>query len=676
MSSSESIHSEKIHTRYSTPAPELDDHRQILSSPAIPPRPSPTIPSLELQQATPLPTPHPSAVADSPQLLHVNDAIRNLDSAPSPATRAIDFETAVDDKSEEDLDTAQATTRRASTRRRRLTNRVDRQRKMQNHDRSRESSSDRSSSSSEANSLEAFAEPRKRLRANTAESGRSSMEFQRPRAYSASTIQYGQRRGTLSNISVPANITQRTDRDEAEEDVTFPTDEEPGKTLKIDFEELEEFVALCKQGHIKQHFSAQSVSGSSDSTPKIFDAKPKLWKQDEIQNVALNGENFFQTALSRFRSNDSSSSSSDDEAVRDEKKEPEIDWKNYERFNFFSTEVQQGIHATQLGGLLANGNSFRDLFDLGPEGGVWWLDILNPTKEEVEAIGKAFKIHRLTREDIETQEAREKVELFAQYYFVCFRSFNENNHSEDFLDPIHLYIVVCDGGVLSFSYTKNPHADNVRKRIAKLGDFVSLGPDYICYAMIDDIVDSFAPVIRNAERESEQIEDAVFIAREDDFSRLLKQIGLCRKLVLNMMRLLGGKADVIKGFAKRCNEQYEMTPRGDIGLYLGDIQDHVVTMMSNLGHVEKMLSRSHANYLAQLNVDNILKGNKTNKALAKITVIATILVPLNLVTGLFGMNVEVPGKNVANLDWFFGILGCLALFVIICLVMARRVKAL
>lgn len=38
------------------------------------------------------------------------------------------------------------------------------------------------------------------------------------------------------------------------------------------------------------------------------------------------------------------------------------------------------------------------------------------------------------------------------------------------------------------------------------------------------------------------------------------------------MRLLGGKADVIKGFAKRCNEQYQVTPRGEIGLYLGDIQ--------------------------------------------------------------------------------------------------------
>jgi magnesium transporter len=143
-----------------------------------------------------------------------------------------------------------------------------------------------------------------------------------------------------------------------------------------------------------------------------------------------------------------------------------------------------------------------------------------------------------------------------------------------------------------------------------------------------------------------------------------------------MMRLLGGKADVIKGFAKRCNESYTSAPRGDIGVYLGDIQDHVVTMMSNLGHVEKMLSRSHANYLAQLNVEHMLKGNSTNKNLAKITVIATILVPLNLICGLFGMNVPVPGRETTGLEWFFGIVSVIVGFVVICLIVARRYKAI
>ncbi len=194
----------------------------------------------------------------------------------------------------------------------------------------------------------------------------------------------------------------------------------------------------------------------------------------------------------------------------------------------------------------------------------------------------------------------------------------------------------------------------------------------------DDIVDTFGPVIDDTEQEAEMIEDQVFIARADDYTSLLRQIGQSRKRVMSLMRLLGGKADVIKGFAKRCNEQYSVTPRGEIGLYLGDIQDHVVTMMSNLGHFEKMLSRSHSNYLAQISVDHIAQGNHANNVLSKITFIATILVPLNLICGLFGMNVPVPGsgRDDEGYRWFYGILGVIGAIVVFSLLVAKRFRLL
>jgi magnesium transporter len=154
----------------------------------------------------------------------------------------------------------------------------------------------------------------------------------------------------------------------------------------------------------------------------------------------------------------------------------------------------------------------------------------------------------------------------------------------------------------------------------------------------------------------------------------LRQIGDVRKNVMGLMKLLGGKADVLRGFTKRCNENYKVTPRMDVGLYLGDIQDHVVTMMSNLTHFEKMLSRSHSNYLAQLSIDNITQGNHANKVLSKITLLASILVPLNLVCGMFGMNVNVPFRDVDNLLPFFMILAVLMVFVVISLIGARRMR--
>lgn len=116
-----------------------------------------------------------------------------------------------------------------------------------------------------------------------------------------------------------------------------------------------------------------------------------------------------------------------------------------------------------------------------------------------------------------------------------------------------------------------------------------------------------------------------------------------------------------------------MAPRYEIGLYLGDIQDHIVTMVQSLNHYEKLLARSHSNYLAQINIDMTRVNNDMNDVLSKITVLGTIVLPMNIVTGLWGMNVLVPGQNVESLYWFWSITGALFVFGCISFVIARRV---
>lgn len=136
---------------------------------------------------------------------------------------------------------------------------------------------------------------------------------------------------------------------------------------------------------------------------------------------------------------------------------------------------------------------------------------------------------------------------------------------------------------------------------------------------------------------------------------MLRRIGECRKRVMSILRLLGSKADVIKGFSKRCNERWDVAPRSEIGMYLGDIQDHIITMVSSLNHYEKLLSRSHSNYLAQINIDMTKVNNDMNDVLGKITILGTVVLPMNVITGLWGMNVIVPGQFNESLTWFMSI---------------------
>lgn len=242
---------------------------------------------------------------------------------------------------------------------------------------------------------------------------------------------------------------------------------------------------------------------------------------------------------------------------------------------------------------------------------VWWLDVLSPSNEEMHVLRRAFGIHPLTVEDIMLQEAREKVELFKNYYFINYRTFNQDANSSDYLEPINFYVVVFREGVLSFHFSPTPHSANVRRRIRMLRDFMVLSSDWISYAIIDDITDVYAPLIQTIEEEVDDIDAAIVSLHSeedgphgekpshdgpkseagattfDSGGDMYRRVGECRKKVMGLYRLLGNKADVIKGFAKRCNERWEVAPRSEIGLFLGDIQDHIVTMTGNLSHYEK-----------------------------------------------------------------------------------------
>lgn len=471
----------------------------------------------------------------------------------------------------------------------------------------------------------------------------------------------------------------------------------------------------------------------------------------------------------------------------------------------------------------------------------FWLDILDPLEEEMKVLSKTFGLHPLTTEDIYLGETREKVELFRQYYFICFTSFDivyerrkqrarenekksnkllEYSRSEDSfhggsnggfynyvrriflkksettgrssgristgssvlsknknvrsgeLCPLNMYMIIFKHGVLTFHFSATPHPINVRRRARMLKDHLTVSTDWICYALIDDITDSFAPMIDSIEAEVYLIEDEIMkmhsgdsddsdseldqLDAEDDFvkpikkaptpdvfyrrqrsksivdapaalqfmrrkrgsrvdysidrsrtSRLssskstlskivawkrkgdmLRRIGECRKRVMSVMRLLGSKADVIKGFSKRFNESEPVsnseTPannarlalRQEILMYLGDIQDHIVTMVQSLNHYEKLLARSHSNYLAQINIDMTKVNNDTNDVLGKITILGTIVLPINVVTGLWGMNCIVPGQDYEGLTWFVGIVLSISLFSVISYIYAKKVTGL
>ena len=200
--------------------------------------------------------------------------------------------------------------------------------------------------------------------------------------------------------------------------------------------------------------------------------------------------------------------------------------------------------------------------------------------------------------------------------------------------------------------------------------------------MIDNITDSFAPLIQHTELEVDSIDDLVLVLNGSEQNDMLRRIGSCRKTVMQLLRLLGPKADVVRSLIKRYEdkakeigynnmrlrdsaavgggsgttavstavnntttnnitsttadniipEQDEVKVHHEVTLYLGDIQDHILTMLQNVNHYDLILGRAHRNYLGQISIELSQAGNTTNEVINRLTFFATVIVPLVSIT--------------------------------------------
>ena len=276
----------------------------------------------------------------------------------------------------------------------------------------------------------------------------------------------GQSRRTRRYTNESGRNSTASSNKSAEDDVCFPVHNPSFKDgLDIDFEALEEFIA-------DEELRAQTTHTSQ---PRVFH---DLRCQKTSSGLVMTSDGDF-----------ISSGSIDEKCgVADEVSLPAGNREDSNRFDYFSSLAESTIHGNELGDLLMPGENIRSLFTFPvdeQEDGVWWLNLNNPSEDEIRVICKAFGIHPLTREDIFTQEAREKIELFPNYYFASFRSFTVQHvdGGKEYI-PFNIYVIVFREGTLSFSFSRNTHGQHVRQRITSLKDFVAVSSDWICYALM------------------------------------------------------------------------------------------------------------------------------------------------------------------------------------------------
>ncbi|KAJ1956417.1 CorA metal ion transporter [Dipsacomyces acuminosporus] len=333
--------------------------------------------------------------------------------------------------------------------------------------------------------------------------------------------------------------------------------------------------------------------------------------------------------------------------------------------------------------------------------GFFWLDITEPTPDEMDSLARAFGIHPLTIEDILTDAGdRDKMESISDYTFLIYRAVDTGTSEEaprsDGIEATGFSIIIKPSCILTFhSECSTSHVANTLAKLQEISTISQLSaiasPVYVAYALVDNITDSLVPMMRALEVEVDAVDELILVLSQKERSDMLQRIGAVRRRILGIWRLLLGKPDVLRLFSRlmvqvlMAEEMGKAAVEGDdqpkadadtvtmegIEHYLSDVHDHLVAMISSCSHCEMVLARSHSNYMAQISLElgeaTVDTGVFSNRWL----VIAAILLPIQFVTGLFGQNVKVPWKPDSDTGAyddtkaFFGIFGCCMAYVVI-----------
>jgi magnesium transporter len=281
--------------------------------------------------------------------------------------------------------------------------------------------------------------------------------------------------------------------------------------------------------------------------------------------------------------------------------------------------------------------------------GLGWIGLYRPEPEDVEAIAEEFGLHPLAVEDALHAHQRPKLERYGDTLFVVLHPARYVD-SEEVVDIGELHLFIGPDFVVSIRHSETPDLRAVRRRMEEHPELLRLGPEAVLYAILDQIVDGYAPVLRGVATDISQIETQVF-SGDAEVSRRIYELG--REVIefRHAVEPLGDVFELLRsGFAK-----YKV----DIELQrlLRDVEDHTVRVTQRIDSFRELLNNmltANATVVAQRQNEEMRRMTETslaqNEEIKRISSWAAILFAPTLVGTVYGMNFD----HMPELHWLFG----------------------
>lgn len=261
-------------------------------------------------------------------------------------------------------------------------------------------------------------------------------------------------------------------------------------------------------------------------------------------------------------------------------------------------------------------------------GDVVWLNIDGLKKDEVEQISKTYDLHPLVVEDILSTGQRAKMDETGDVIY-CLLPMIYYNEGTGQIEAEQVSIVLGKGFVLSFQEDQTRDVFNpVRDKLRNTGSKLRLSTaDYLCYALIDVIVDSYFGVLEKMNERIEKLEDKILLQQE---KAATEKISILRREVMTMRRLIAPVRELVTGFLRSESHLLEYSQ----DKYYKDVFDHITQANEYADAHRDLLINLQDVFTSQLNM-------RMNEVMKIFTMVATLLAPATVIGGIFGMNFDV-----------------------------------
>jgi magnesium transporter len=275
-----------------------------------------------------------------------------------------------------------------------------------------------------------------------------------------------------------------------------------------------------------------------------------------------------------------------------------------------------------------------------PGAPVTWIDVQGlGDLDLLRALAERLGLHPLALADIVHVNQRAKIEGYEGHLFIVVRM----PHLDDHLWTEQLSLIVGAGLVVTFQEHSGDCFDTVRERLRHgKGRIRGEGADYLAYALLDALIDSYFPLVEHHGEALDAMEREVVEASEAGH---LTRIHALKRDLLELRRALWPMREVMSHLLRDDVAFVGATTR----LFLRDCADHVFQLMDMVE-----IDREVASSLVDLHLSCLsMRMNETMKLL---TIIATIFIPLGFIAGLYGMNFDRAASpfNMPELGWYLG----------------------